>query len=89
VSKVVEHGLALVQDAFGNYVVQYVIDLGDPAVCRALIEKLLGSIATLAVQKFSSNVVEKCLQLADDGVCALCVCWCVCVLVCVCTCVCV
>lgn len=50
----------------GNYVVQYVLDLGDSVATQGIIQSLLGSIATLSVQKFSSNVVEKCFELAQS-----------------------
>lgn len=40
----------------------------DPAVCREIQTKLLGHISELAVQKFSSNVVEKCLLIAAPDV---------------------
>lgn len=59
--------LQLMQDAYGNYVVQYVLDIcvGQPgeyeiidSICRATI----GQVALLSVQKFSSNVIEKCLE---------------------------
>jgi len=68
ISEIVENALELVQDAFGNYVVQYVLDNAGRNVSRALMKKLLGSIPNLAVQKFSSNVVEKCLQNADEDI---------------------
>eukprot|EP00820_Chromera_velia_P022850 Cvel_31367.t1-p1 / transcript=Cvel_31367.t1 / gene=Cvel_31367 / organism=Chromera_velia_CCMP2878 / gene_product=Pumilio domain-containing protein C6G9.14, putative / transcript_product=Pumilio domain-containing protein C6G9.14, putative / location=Cvel_scaffold4661:1-8225(-) / protein_length=1409 / sequence_SO=supercontig / SO=protein_coding / is_pseudo=false len=64
VEEVVRHALPLVQDAFGNYVVQYVVNLRDSEVNTRLIAKLGGNIAELAKQKFASNVIEKCLQLA-------------------------
>jgi len=59
--------LQLMQDAYGNYVVQYVLDIcvGQPgefeiidSICRATI----GQLSLLSVQKFSSNVIEKCLE---------------------------
>lgn len=53
-----------VQDAFGNYVVQYVLELGQVESCRGVIQVLAGQYAELSMQKFSSNVVEKCLKLS-------------------------
>ncbi len=52
------------QDAFGNYVVQYVLELGQVDASRAVIRVLAGQFAELSMQKFSSNVVEKCLKLS-------------------------
>lgn len=51
------------QDAFGNYVVQYVLELGQASASGAVMRNLLGHYAELSMQKFSSNVVEKCLKL--------------------------
>lgn len=66
VQEIVNNSLELVQDAFGNYVVQYVLDLGEPPISHGIMANLLGHISSLSVQKFSSNVVEKCLELAGD-----------------------
>ncbi len=52
------------QDPFGNYVVQYVLELGHPEATERIMEKLIGHYSDLAQQKFSSNVVEKCLKLS-------------------------
>lgn len=65
VSNVVANTRRLVCDPFGNYVCQYVIALNTPEYTNALGEQMLGSIADLSVQKFSSNVVEKCLRAAS------------------------
>jgi hypothetical protein len=48
---------------FGNYVAQYVIDLGAERSSAAVIRSLAGHFGELSMQKFSSNVVEKCLKL--------------------------
>ncbi len=50
------------QDAFGNYVVQYVLELGQVEASGAIMRSLRGHYAELSLQKFSSNVVEKCLK---------------------------
>lgn len=51
--------LQLVQDAFGNYVVQYVLDLKQEKINDSITEMLLGNVTELSKQKFASNVVEK------------------------------
>ena len=56
------------QDAYGNYVVQYVLDVcGDDEV-HSVCESVIGKVCILAVQKFSSNVMEKCLERCTDRV---------------------
>jgi len=63
------NAFVLSQDAFGNYVVQYVLDLGQVEASQQIMTVLSGHYSELAVQKFSSNVVEKCLKLGglDDA----------------------
>jgi hypothetical protein len=65
VEGVTKHALTLVQDAFGNYVVQYILDLGISHVCETLVKQLVGHIYYLSTQKFSSNVIEKCLKAGN------------------------
>ena len=52
------------QDPFGNYVVQYVLDLGQGDATGRIMKQLEGHYPELSQQKFSSNVVEKCLKLS-------------------------
>ena len=55
--------LLSLQDGFGNYCLQYVLELGQQEVNGSIMEKLVGHFPELSQQKFSSNVVEKCLKL--------------------------
>lgn len=55
----------LVQDPFGNYVLQYILDLNEEKFSQLLSRTFLGNIAFLSKQKFSSNVMEKCIRIAD------------------------
>ena len=68
ISRIAQSALVLSQDPFGNYVVQYVLELGDPESATSVMAQLKGSYAELSTQKFSSNVVEKCLKLKDPHV---------------------
>ncbi|KAK5149370.1 hypothetical protein LTR04_007141 [Oleoguttula sp. CCFEE 6159] len=65
VAQITNNAFALVQDPFGNYVVQYILDLGEPAFSKPLCLSFCGNIAVLSKQKFSSNVIEKCIRTAD------------------------
>ena len=68
VERIVEKSLELMQDAYGNYVVQYVLDVcGDDEV-HAICESVIGKVCVLAIQKFSSNVMEKCLERCTESV---------------------
>ncbi|KAJ3039073.1 hypothetical protein HDV00_012631 [Rhizophlyctis rosea] len=64
VDEIIYNALTLVQDPFGNYVVQYVLDLPDGRYANAMIQRFIGNICLLSVQKFSSNVIEKCIRVA-------------------------
>ena len=68
VARIVEKALDLMQDAYGNYVVQYVLDVCSDEEASAVCESVAGRVGMLAVQKFSSNVMEKCLEKANDRV---------------------
>jgi hypothetical protein len=59
VNEITSNSLVLVQNAFGNYVVQYVLDLGLENVTDDIIVKFFGNIDSLSMNKFSSNVVEQ------------------------------
>ncbi|KAK0747651.1 armadillo-type protein [Apiosordaria backusii] len=64
---ITDNAYQLVQDPFGNYVVQYIIDLNEPTFTEPLVAQFRGHILTLSKHKFSSNVVEKCLRCASEG----------------------
>lgn len=68
VNKIVEKSLELMQDAYGNYVVQYVLDVCSDEDVHAVCESVAGNVSLLAIQKFSSNVMEKCLERCTDKV---------------------
>lgn len=60
---VAKNCLPLVQDQFGNYVVQHILD-NKSSFAPIISKSMLGHIPMLCVQKFSSNVIEKCLQVS-------------------------
>jgi hypothetical protein len=74
VDAVREHTLELVMDAFGNYVAQHLIINrpsaaaagGKPAPVTLIIDAMKGKMFELSQHKFSSNVLEKCLQNSSD-----------------------
>jgi pumilio RNA-binding family len=60
--KIADFTQTFVRNPYGNYVVQYVLELKMMEVNQRIGEKLLGSLLELGKQKFSSNVIEKCLE---------------------------
>lgn len=65
-SEIAANSLILAQDPFGNYVVQYVLQLGLSWASEEVMNRLAENYAHLSMQKFSSNVVEKCLKVAGE-----------------------
>lgn len=62
IQRITEEAVTLIQDPYGNYVVQYIIDLNDLNFTEPLVARFRGRICALSRHKFSSNVVEKCLR---------------------------
>ncbi|KAF5001293.1 hypothetical protein FGRMN_1138 [Fusarium graminum] len=65
IQRITEHARILVQDPFGNYVVQYIIDLNEPVFTEPIVLTFKDCITSLSRHKFSSNVIEKCLRCAQ------------------------
>jgi pumilio RNA-binding family len=55
------HTRALMQDQYGNYVVQFVLERGQPSDRNHVIGLLRGQLLGMASHKFASNVCEKAL----------------------------
>ncbi|KAI3978521.1 hypothetical protein MKX01_015696 [Papaver californicum] len=62
VAEICVNGLFLAQDAFGNYVIQFIVELKLPFASAILHSQFERNYAHLSMQKFSSNVVQKCIQ---------------------------
>ena len=56
----------LITDSFGNYVVQHVIQNGEPDDRRRVVAIVQQQLLIFSKHKFASNVVEKCIEFADD-----------------------
>ncbi|KAL6855247.1 hypothetical protein ACO1O0_006386 [Amphichorda felina] len=65
IQRITEQSRILVQDPFGNYVVQYIIDLNEPTFTEPIVAMFQGCISQLSRHKFSSNVIEKCLRCSQ------------------------
>lgn len=68
ISQITQNAFHLVQDPFGNYVLQYIVDLAEPVFTSPLCYTFQTSIPSLSKQKFSSNVIEKCLRGAEPAI---------------------
>lgn len=67
--EIARHALPLVQNPFGNYVVQYVLELGVTRYSESVIQQFVNHVCILSVQKFSSNVIEN-VSTMDMDMCA-------------------
>lgn len=61
-----ENFFEVVQDPFGNYAIQFAIDTYGKEYCKDIINDICANILTFSLQKFSSNVVEKCIENCEE-----------------------
>ncbi|XP_018676385.2 uncharacterized protein LOC103976370 [Musa acuminata AAA Group] len=66
ISNMTHEACDLSQDPYGNYVVQYILIQEIPWATAGILDQLEFHYGTLSVQKYSSNVVEKCLKHAGN-----------------------
>ncbi|CAN4122209.1 unnamed protein product [Withania somnifera] len=65
--EICSNGLKLAQDPFGNYVVQFIIELKIPSVATMLLSQFERHYVYLSRQKFSSHVIEKLLKCFEES----------------------
>ncbi|XP_061349670.1 putative pumilio homolog 8, chloroplastic [Gastrolobium bilobum] len=65
VAEICANAYLLAQKQFGNFVVQFILDLRIASV-PAISWQFDGKYVHLSMQKFSSHVVQKCLEVFDD-----------------------
>ncbi|KAK8179388.1 armadillo-type protein [Phyllosticta citribraziliensis] len=65
IAQITGNAISLVQDPFGNYVVQYILDLQEEGFTVPLCQSFRGRVCQLSKQKFSSNVMEKCIRVSN------------------------
>ena len=54
----------LVQNKIGNYLIQYALEIYNFDIYKNIIELILENILSFSIQKFSSNVIEKCMEIS-------------------------
>ena len=60
--EIAKNTLVFVKNPFANYVVQFVLKLKYSEINKIISEQLMSELINLSKQKFSSNVIEKCLE---------------------------
>lgn len=64
-NKITENCYEIIQDPYGNYIIQYILEIWGAETCTNILHVIQENIVSLSLQKYSSNVVEKCFDLID------------------------
>ncbi|XP_010477484.1 PREDICTED: putative pumilio homolog 8, chloroplastic [Camelina sativa] len=67
VTEISRNSLFLAQDPYGNYAVQFVLELRDFSAIAAMLSQVKGHYVELSMQKFSSHMVERCLTHCPES----------------------
>jgi NCAIR mutase (PurE)-related protein len=59
------YAISLIQDQYGNYVIQHILERGKPQDKLFVISKVKGNVLAMSRHKFASNVVEKCVTFGS------------------------
>ena len=63
-SIVKENGLFLIQQSYGNFVIQVIIECWDDY--KDIINIFKGHFFNLSLEKYASNVIERCIEKCED-----------------------
>ena len=64
--EIVKNFIVLAESPFGNYGIQYLMENWNKNELNDIRKKIMENIYKLSVQQFSSNVVEKAIEIFDD-----------------------
>ncbi|EOA39390.1 hypothetical protein CARUB_v10012475mg [Capsella rubella] len=67
ITEISRNSLFLAQDPYGNYALQFVLELRDFSAIAAMLSQLKGHYVELSMQKFSSHMVERCLTHCPES----------------------
>ena len=62
-AEILEDLLVLMQDPYGNYAVQQLVQVWKEDCAHSFRVAMHGKVAQLSIQKYSSNVIEECLKI--------------------------
>jgi len=65
---IITNCLEIVQNPFGNYVIQEIFERWGIDYCSEVLKILHNNIISLSMQKYSSNVVEKSIEMPDINI---------------------
>ncbi|KAI5171406.1 pumilio RNA-binding family [Nematocida sp. LUAm3] len=61
VERIINNSRSLVEDQYGNYVIQHILEKGTEEHKRRIIENFIEKLPEYSTHKFASNVMEKCV----------------------------
>jgi hypothetical protein len=62
---ITKNALEIVQNPFGNYLIQHIFEEWGHEIAKDILNVIITNLISLSMQKFSSNVVEKCFDMID------------------------
>ncbi|MCQ2819640.1 MAG: hypothetical protein MJ252_20440 [archaeon] len=68
-SEIVKQCNELIRDQCGNYIIQFIIGFNNVEINSRIVDQLVLDIEGYSKQKYSSNVVEKCLESCSNELC--------------------
>ena len=66
ISIITNNCVEITQNPFGNYAIQYTIEVYGMSDCESIINIILKNICELSTQKYSSNVTEKIINILNE-----------------------
>ena len=66
IMEIAKYFVILAESPFGNYGIQFLMDNWDRNELNDIKIKIMENLSTLSVQQYSSNVVEKAIEIFDD-----------------------
>jgi pumilio RNA-binding family len=64
--EILPHLNLLMQDLFGNYVLQKILDKGCQSQRAAIIDQVIGNVVALIKSKYGCRVIQKAFELAHS-----------------------
>ena len=66
INGVYSHFLEIAQSPYGNYIIQYLFDEWDVNICHKLVQCCVDNSELFAMQKYSSNIIVKIMEMYSD-----------------------
>ena len=61
----IENAIGLIQHSYGNYVIQIIVENWEESEVIDVVSHFEGNFVYLSMQKYSSNVVERCIEKTE------------------------